>query len=126
MSSCNDDVVFISLLRRRNNIGGNSVFDDRLNANVRDHLVASSNARNERFPVQPRNICARNVRSLRTARRTKGARDGLSVDVVVDDGTDSASCTSQCDLQAEVARPSQDECDVAFDSGREVGLWVEW
>lgn len=122
MSTSNDDIVLVAFLRRRNDIRSNSVFNERLNANVGNDLVPGRDAGDKRLSVDPRDISAGNVRSFGATGCTECARDGLSVEIVVNYGTDSTGTSSVSDLQPEVACSSEDECNLALDSGREIGL----
>jgi hypothetical protein len=99
VSTSNDDIILVAFLRRRDNIRSNSVFNERLNANVGNDLVPGRDAGDERLSVYPGDISAWNVGAFGATGCTKGARDGLSVEVVVKNGTDSTSTSSVSDLQ---------------------------
>ena len=94
MGASNDNIVLVPFLRRRDNISSNSVFSERLNANVGNDLVPSRNAGDERLSVEPRDISAWNVRPFRATGRTECARDGLSVKIVVKNGAGSTGTSS--------------------------------
>jgi hypothetical protein len=51
MSSSNDQVVPIASLRRSNDVAGFSIFDKRLDANVRNNFIAFGDSCNESLPI---------------------------------------------------------------------------
>ena len=77
MSSSNDQIVPVTSLRRSNDVAGFSIFDERLDADVRDNFVAFGDARNESLAIKTGDIRNGNVWSFGSTRCAEGSRDGF-------------------------------------------------
>lgn len=98
----------------------NTVLDDGVHIQVTGDL-ACCEQRQDRLASRLRDSSCRRIRTFGPTGCSKSATQRAG-NIVVDDGSSSASGPGQCSLQAKVAGPSRDQSNGSSDLGWEVGL----